>query len=139
MERILFLCIGNSCRSQMAEGYARRMVPPGWVVASAGSKPTGQVDGTAIELMKEEGIDLTRHRSKGLEDLPQITWDLVVGMGCGDECPHLPARIRVDWDLPDPRGMPREKFRRVRDEIRRRLSLLLRDTSAGSPDPSPTR
>jgi len=130
MPSILFLCIENSCRSQMAEAYARHRAPEGWVIASAGSRPSGRVDETAAALMREGGIDLASHRSKGLSELPPITWDAVVVMGCGEECPSLPAGKRLEWDLPDPKGLPQDEFRRIRDEIGRRVSALLRALSA---------
>jgi len=125
MPSVLFLCIENSCRSQMAEAYARHRAPSGWVVASAGSRPSGRVDATAAALMREVGIDLSNNRSKGLSELPPVTWDAVVLMGCGEECPSLPAKQRLEWDLPDPKGLPLDEFRRIRDEIGRRVSALL--------------
>ncbi|HMC82091.1 MAG TPA: arsenate reductase ArsC [Candidatus Polarisedimenticolia bacterium] len=136
MPSVLFLCIENSCRSQMAEAYARQRAPEGWIIASAGSRPSGRVDETAAALMREEGIDLGSHRSKGLSDLPPVTWDAVVVMGCGEECPSLAARKRLEWDLSDPKGLPLDEFRRVRDEIGRRVSALLQALSAVPPGSS---
>lgn len=76
--------------------------------------------------MAEKGVDLARQSSKGLEDLPQeADWQTIVTMGCGDACPHLPARRRLDWDLQDPKGLDDEGFRRVRDEIERRVGDLV--------------
>lgn len=112
--KVLFVCIENSCRSQMAEGFARRM---GVDAHSAGSRPSGTVNPRALSFMRERGIDLTIQRSKGLDDLPPVTWDAVVTMGCGDACPHLPARLRLDWDLPDPKALSDDEFRLVRDRI----------------------
>jgi len=88
------------------------------------------VDETAAALMREAGMDLASHRSKGLSELPPISWDAVVMMGCGEECPSLPAGKRLEWDLPDPKGLPQDEFRRIRDEIGRGGSALLRDLSA---------
>jgi protein-tyrosine-phosphatase len=123
--RLLFVCIENSCRSQMAEGFAR-LHGAGRVEAhSAGSRPSGKVNETAVALMKEKGVDLGVQRSKGLNDLPEGRWDAVVTMGCGDACPHLPAVRRLDWALPDPKHMPLPEFRAVRDEVEARVKALL--------------
>ena len=123
LPRLLFVCVENSCRSQMAEGFARAL-GPGLVAAfSAGSRPSGQVDPRAIQLMRERDIDLSIQRSKGLDELPAGRWDYVVTMGCGDACPHLPARHRRDWDLPDPKHLDDDGFRAFRD----RIGLLVRD------------
>jgi protein-tyrosine-phosphatase len=75
--------------------------------------------------MNEKGIDLTVQRSKGLEDLPRIQWDYIVTMGCGDACPHLPARHRLDWELTDPRHLEDAGFRAVRDDIEARVRALI--------------
>ena len=112
--KLLFVCVENSCRSQMAEGFARAV---GAEAYSAGSRPSGRVNPRAVAFMKEKGIDLGVHASKGLTDLPDGTWDGVVTMGCGDACPHVPARNRLDWDLPDPKDLSDEGFRAVRDRI----------------------
>jgi protein-tyrosine-phosphatase len=116
--RLLFVCIANSCRSQMAEGFAAALGRGRVTVASAGSRPAGQVDPRAIRFMAEKGVSLSNQRSKGLDDLPPgVTWDWIVTMGCGDACPWLPARHRLDWDLPDPKSLDDGGFREVRDRI----------------------
>ncbi len=115
--RLLFVCVENSGRSQMAEGFARRWGGDRVVAWSAGSRPSGQVSPKAIRVMAEKGISLEGHRSKGLDDLPPLSWDWIVTMGCGDACPHLPARHRADWDLPDPRDLDDASYRAVRDRI----------------------
>jgi arsenate reductase len=110
----------------MAEGFARAIGGALVEAHSAGSKPSGVVNARAIGLMRERGIDLGTQSSKGLDDLPAgVTWDAVVTMGCGDACPALPARRRLDWDLPDPKLLPDDEFRAVRDEIERRVTALL--------------
>lgn len=121
--RLLFVCVENSCRSQMAEGFARTLGAGRIDAWSAGSRPSGTVNPRALAFMKERGIDLEIQASKGLDALPGVSWDAVVTMGCGDACPHLPARARIDWDLPDPKALPDEEFRRVRD----RIEALVRD------------
>ena len=127
---LLFVCVENSCRSQMAEGFARGLGRGRVTVHSAGSRPSGQVNPRAIQLMREKGIDLTTQRSKGLDDLPPVRWDYVVTMGCGDACPHLPARNRLDWDLPDPKSLDDDGFRAVRDRIERMVRDLIAATAA---------
>ena len=123
---LLFVCIENSNRSQMAEGFARALGGEGIVAASAGSRPSGVIHPRAIRFMAERGIALGEQRSKALDDLPAVHWDWVITMGCGDSCPHLPARHRLDWDLPDPKHLDDDGFRAVRDRIER----LVRDLVA---------
>ena len=114
---MLFVCVANSCRSQMAEAFAAAIGGSGWEVWSAGSSPSGQVHPVAIRAMQELGYDLRTHRSRGLADVPQRTWDYVVTMGCGDHCPSIQARHRLEWAIPDPVGLPFEHARRIRDEM----------------------
>ena len=125
-KRILFVCVENSNRSQMAEAFAR-MHGDGRVEAySAGSRPSGRVNPRAIEFMKEVGYDLTRHQSKALSDLPAGEFAVVVGMGCGDEgCPLVKARRHEEWGIPDPKELPAEQYRQVRDQIERKVKELL--------------
>ncbi|MFC1678765.1 arsenate reductase ArsC [Elusimicrobiota bacterium] len=129
--RVLFVCVENSCRSQMAEGFARALGEGAVDAHSAGSRPSGRVNETAMELMSEKGIDMGSHGSKGLDALPVGRWDCVVTMGCGDACPRLSARERRDWDLPDPKALPLDEFRKVRDEIEARVGKLVEELNAG--------
>jgi arsenate reductase (thioredoxin) len=125
LRRVLFVCVENSNRSQMAEAFAR-MHGAGKVEAySAGSKPSGQVNPKAIEAMSELGYDLSQHHSKSLDDIPDVEYDFVATMGCGDECPYVRARRREDWSIPDPKRMPPDEFRKVRDLIESKVSALL--------------
>jgi arsenate reductase len=123
VKRVLFVCVGNSGRSQMAEAFAR--MAGGVEAWSAGSRPAGAVSRNAIAAMREVGYDLSTHRSKPLAEVPQVEYDAVVTMGCGDACPLVPAKLREDWELPDPRDMDLAGVRRVRDEIRARVAALL--------------
>lgn len=124
-KRILFVCVENSNRSQMAEAFAR-MYGPGMVEAySAGSRPSGKVNSKAIEAMSERGYDLSQHSSKSLDEIPDIEYDFVATMGCGDECPLIRAKKREDWDIPDPKDMPPDEFRNVRDLIESKVKALL--------------
>jgi protein-tyrosine-phosphatase len=124
---ILFVCVENSNRSQMAEAFAR-MHCGGHVDAySAGSRPSGRVNPKAVEAMREVGYDLTQHLSKSLADIPAIEYEAVIGMGCGDEgCPLVPAKRHEEWDIPDPKAMPPEQFRAVRDLIETKIKALLK-------------
>jgi protein-tyrosine-phosphatase len=119
--KAVFVCVENSNRSQMAEAFARMA---GIEAYSAGSRPSGKVNPKAIEAMKELGYDLTAHHSKSLDDLPNETFDVAVTMGCGDACPMLKAARREDWQIPDPKEMPPEQFREVRDQIGRKVKEL---------------
>jgi arsenate reductase len=124
MKKILFVCIENSCRSQMAEAFARLLAEDVIEAYSAGSRPSGEVNPTAIQSMRELGYNLTEHRSKSLHEIPQVKFDYVITMGCGDECPFIPATHHEDWNIPDPKQMPLDEFRRVRDLIRERVETL---------------
>jgi arsenate reductase (thioredoxin) len=125
MKKVLFVCVENSNRSQMAEAFARMHGKGRVEAASAGSKPSGRVNPKAVAAMKELGYDLTAHASKGLDDFNGRNIDVAVTMGCGDECPLVKAGQRVDWKIPDPRDMTPEEFRDVRDLIERKVKDLL--------------
>jgi protein-tyrosine-phosphatase len=124
---LLFVCVENSNRSQMAEAFARLHSGDRVRVSSAGSHPAGVIHPKAIAAMREKGVDLlaTQH-SKGLDDLPQVIWDWVITMGCGDACSHLAAKNRDDWPLPCPKDLDPDDFKKVRDEIERRVIVLLK-------------
>ena len=130
LPRLLFVCVENSCRSQMAEGFARAIGRERVAAFSAGSRPSGVVNPRAIRFMGEQGIDLGVQGSKGLDDLPGLPWDWVVTMGCGDACPHLPARHRLDWEIPDPAHLDDDGFRAVRDRIEGLVRDLVRTATA---------
>ncbi|MFO0936119.1 MAG: arsenate reductase ArsC [Gemmataceae bacterium] len=115
--RFLFVCVENANRSQMAEAFARIHGGADVEAFSAGSRPSGVVNPKAIAAMAELGYDLTRHASKSLEDVKDLEFDFVATMGCGDACPNVKARIRDDWQIPDPKHMEPEEFRKVRDFI----------------------
>ncbi|PIQ83151.1 MAG: hypothetical protein COV75_09060 [Candidatus Omnitrophica bacterium CG11_big_fil_rev_8_21_14_0_20_63_9] len=117
MPSVVFVCVANSFRSQMAEALAKSMAGKDWDIWSAGSSPGGRLHPLAIELMREAGLSLEGHYSKGLAELPQRRWDYVVTMGCGDACPMLPAAHRLDWDLPDPATLGPEGARKIRDQL----------------------
>lgn len=131
MKGILFLCVANSARSQMAEGIARSLAPPGVKIWSAGSRPTS-VRREAIEVLSEIGIDISHHRSKPIADVPESEIDTVITLCAEEQCPVLPGKAdRIHWDLPDPaieagsRESVLAAFRTIRDELQRRISLFV--------------
>jgi len=130
--RVLFVCVENSCRSQMAEGFARwhgEGVIEAW---SAGSSPSGEINPTAVQTMKENGIDLNQQASKGLKDLPDVKWDYVFTMGCRDACPFVPSTLKEDWNIPEPKDLPVEEFRKVRDLIEEKVVALINQIKRGN-------
>lgn len=125
MKNILFVCIENSNRSQMAQALAI-LHGKGKVQAySAGSRPSGKINPKAIAAMHELGYDLSTHDSKSLEQIPDVPYEYAITMGCGDECPYVKANHREDWAIPDPRNMPEDEFRQVRDLIEEKVKSLL--------------
>jgi arsenate reductase len=122
---ILFVCVANSCRSQMAEAFARALGGDNWEIWSAGSRPSGRLHPVAVQLMGERGIALTAHYSKGLDQVPARRWEYVVTMGCGDACPQVPARYRLDWQIPDPVSLSQDEARQVRDSIEHQVRELM--------------
>lgn len=122
---VLFVCVENSNRSQMAEAFARMHGADKVEPHSAGSRPSGRVNPKAIEAMNEVGYDLTKHSSKGLEEFNGKQVEVAVTMGCGDECPLVVTKRRVDWQIPDPRDMTPEEFRGVRDLIESKVKELI--------------
>jgi arsenate reductase len=131
MKGILFLCVANSARSQLAEGIARSLAPAGLTIWSAGSRPTS-VRPEAVAVLKEIGIDISTHRSKSVTEIPAVEVDVVVTLCGEEECPvFLGTAARLHWDLPDPAavgGSAAERlaaFREVRDELRKRIAALL--------------
>jgi len=126
-KKILFVCVENSCRSQMAEGWARHLGKDVAESYSAGSRPSGAVNPEAVEVMREVNIDISRQQSKGLDNLPVKEFDYAVTMGCGDTCPFVVSRRRIDWKIDDPKGKGQEAFRRARNEIAVRVERLLNE------------
>lgn len=125
MPRVLFVCIENACRRQMAAGFARKHGAGQVEVHCAGSKPADAVHPRAIAFMAERSCDISAQIPKPLSALADQAFDAVVTMGCGDACPWVPARIREDWALPDPKHLGDDAFRAIRDEIERRVQRLL--------------
>lgn len=124
--RLAFLCVENSCRSQIAEAFARSIGGESVDAWSAGSRPSGLVNPKAVASLLRRGVDLSSHRSKSIEDLPGV-FDVAVTMGCGDACPVTLAKRRVDWDIPDPKHMDDAAFDAVRDSIETKVRELLEE------------
>jgi protein-tyrosine-phosphatase len=122
---VLFVCVENSNRSQMAEAFGKIHGGDGVEACSAGSRPSGRVNPRAIEFMREIGYDLTTHTSKSLDQFNGQEVEVAVTMGCGDECPLVRAKRREEWQIPDPKEMPSEQYREVRDLIERKVKELL--------------
>ena len=135
-KRVLFVCVENSNRSQMAQAFATILGGENVEAFSAGSRPSGRVNPKAVDSMKELGYDLSTHASKGLDEFNGLPIDAAVTMGCGDACPLVQAKQRFDWQIPDPREMPPEEFRQVRDSIREKVRALLTELNALS-EPAP--
>ena len=123
--KIVFVCVENARRSQMAEGFAKVFGQGKVDVYSAGSRPSGMIDPLVIEVMREKGVDLSFNRSKSLDDLPQIEMDYVVTMGCEDTCPAVLAKKMIAWEVPDPKGKPIDEIRLIRDLLEAKVKGLV--------------
>ena len=121
---VLFVCVHNAGRSQMAAGFLQRLAGDRVEVLSAGSEPAEQVNPVAVAAMREKGIDLARERPKLLTDAAVRQAEVVITMGCGDACPFYPGKRYEDWELEDPAGKDLDTVRRIRDEIERRVIAL---------------
>ena len=126
-KKILFVCVENARRSQMAEGFAKAFGQGKLEVYSAGSRPSLEIDPLVIEVMKEKRIDLTAKRPKGLNDLPPIEMDYLITMGCEEVCPAVLAKKIMEWKIPDPKGKSIDFFREVRDIIEGKVKSLLEE------------
>ena len=123
---VLFLCVHNAGRSQMALGWFNHLAEGGAVGWSGGSEPGKEINPAAIAAMQEVGIDITGEYPKPWTDEIIRSADVVITMGCGDACPYYPGKRYEDWDLDDPAGQPIDMVRRVRDDIEQRVRTLLR-------------
>ncbi|MDD5692502.1 MAG: arsenate reductase ArsC [Candidatus Omnitrophica bacterium] len=125
MKKVLFVCVENSCRSQMADGFARVLGKGKVESYSAGSRPGGSVNADAVRVMKEIGIDISGQRSKGFYDLGVKEFDYVITMGCKDTCPFVPAKKHIDWQIEDPKGKGEDFFRKTRELIKEKVEQLI--------------
>jgi arsenate reductase len=124
MKKILFVCIENSCRSQMAEALFNSMTKDA-IAESAGIKPVEKVDKMAVKVMKEIGIDISNKKPKMLTAEMNEKFDIIVTMGCMDVCPVTPKEKTIEWNIEDPKGKSIEEYRKIRGEIKRRIKELI--------------
>ncbi|MGD0852175.1 MAG: arsenate reductase ArsC [Acidimicrobiales bacterium] len=122
---VLFLCVHNAGRSQMAAGFARDLGEGRIIVHSAGTAPGEQLNPAVVAAMAEKGIDITDQIPQELTEAMGLSADVIITMGCGDSCPVYPGKRYLDWDLPDPAGRTMEEIRPIRDDIERRVVKLL--------------
>ena len=134
---VLFVCVRNAGRSQMAAGLLRLRSGGRVAVRSAGSAPAAEVDRAVVEAMAEVGVEVSHELPKVLDDGAVRRADVVVRMGCGDACPVYPGKQYLEWDLPDPAGLTIEQIRPIRDEISARVRTLISDLDALSVGPGP--
>ena len=127
MARVLFVCLHNAGRSQMSQALFEQAADGRHTAASAGTTPGDRVHPEVVEVMRELGLDLSGRKPQRLTDELARDADVVVTMGCGDECPYIPGKRYIDWDLPDPKDQPLDAVRRTRDEIRDRVQALVDD------------
>ncbi|TWD80853.1 arsenate reductase [Kribbella amoyensis] len=127
---VLFVCVHNAGRSQMAAGWLRSLAGDDVDVLSAGSEPGGRINPVAVEAMREVGIDITANTPRLLSPADVQASDVVITMGCGDACPFFPGKRYEDWKLTDPAGQPIEVVRQVRDEIRAHIEKLVDELRA---------
>jgi arsenate reductase (thioredoxin) len=126
MDRVIFACVHNAGRSQMAAAFFNAAADADRATAiSAGTRPAERVHPEVVTVMQEVGVDLSANRPQRLSDDLARQASLLITMGCGDECPYVPGLKRDDWPLPDPAGQPLDRVREIRDEIRRRVELLV--------------
>ena len=125
--KIVFVCVENARRSQMAAGFAEALGQGKLEVYSAGSRPASAIDSLVIEVMKEKGIDLSGRQPNSLNDLPPIEMDYLVTMGCEETCPAVLSKKILEWNIPDPKGKSIEVFREVRDMIEGKVRGFLKE------------
>ncbi|WHH58393.1 arsenate reductase ArsC [Petroclostridium sp. X23] len=124
-KKVAFVCVHNSCRSQMAEGWAKKLGREVLEAYSAGTENYPEVKPLAVQVMEEAGVDMSEHHPKLLSDIP-AELDILITMGCNVECPFVPCEYREDWGLTDPSGGPAEGFRETRDIIKGKVKDLIK-------------
>ena len=120
IKKVLFICVENSCRSQLAEAISNHLFSNHLKAFSAGSKPSGKVNLKAIASLKAIGI-ANKGKSKSINEVKGSDFDFLVGMGCGDECPVIPGSKRIEWNIPDPKKYGTKKFNETRDQIKKKI------------------
>ena len=129
---VLFVCVHNAGRSQMAAGYLKHLAGDEIKVLSAGTDPGTDINPMALAVMKEEGIDLSTAKPEKLSDAKVLESDYVITMGCGDACPFFPGKTYLDWPLTDPKDQPIEVVREIRNEIRAKVEALIEEIRANA-------
>lgn len=129
--KVAFVCVHNSCRSQMAEGWAKKLGSDIFEVYSAGTENYPEVKPMAVQVMEEAGVDMSEHRPKLLTDIPE-SLDILITMGCNVVCPFVPNKHFEDWGLEDPSGGPIEGFRVTRDLIKEKVEQLIDQVKSGT-------
>ncbi len=124
---VLFVCVHNAGRSQMAAGWLRHLAGDTVEVRSAGSEPADRINPVAVDAMREVGIDITANIPRKLDHATAESSDVLITMGCGDVCPVFPGKRYLDWDVPDPDGATLDEVRDIRDDLQGRITSLLRD------------
>jgi arsenate reductase len=129
MKKVLFVCVENAGRSQMAEAFAKKYGQDKFTVSSAGNKPADKVNPVVVEVMKEKGFDISMNKPKMITAKMAMDTDLIVTMGCNDQgiCPGPFFKPTIEWKLEDPKGKPLEKVREIRDEIERKVQRLIEE------------
>ena len=130
MASVLFVCLHNAGRSQMSDALFKRAANGRHASRSAGTQPAAHVHPEVVQAMREIGIDVTDQQPQKLTDEMASDADVVVTMGCGDECPYIPGKRYIDWDLPDPKGLSVQDVRTIRDDIERRVGRLVAELDA---------
>ena len=120
IKKVLFVCVENSCRSQLAEAISNHLFSSHLKAFSAGSRPSGEVNPKTIASLKIIGIE-HKGKSKSVDEIKGLGFDFVVGMGCGDECPNIPGSKRIEWNIPDPKKYGTKKFNETRDQIKEKI------------------
>jgi arsenate reductase (thioredoxin) len=138
MASVLFVCLHNAGRSQMSQALFEQAAAERHTAMSAGTTPAERVHPEVVQVMREIGIDLAGRRPQLLTGELAAQADLIVTMGCGDECPYIPGKRYIDWDLPDPKGRPIAEVRATRDDIKRRVTALDAELDAKTPAGPPS-
>jgi protein-tyrosine-phosphatase len=133
-KKVLFVCVENACRSQMAEAISSDIASDAIEASSAGSKPAGQVNPKAVKVMAEKGIDISGNKPKGFDDLDNKKFDYAITLGCKDTCPFISADKHIEWQIEDPKDKDVDFFRKTRDSMYNKINLLAEDIKAGNLD-----
>ena len=120
IKKVLFVCVENSCRSQLAEAISNHLFSSHLKAFSAGSRPSGKVNPKAIASLERIGIE-HKGKSKSVDEIKGSGFDFIVGMGCGDECPNIPGSKRIEWNIPDPKEYGAKGFNKIRDQIKEKI------------------